>query len=76
MHLLWRPNAGLPIFTYHKVNSIMKAIKLRKRPPTLPKKAPGARYPNYMEEVFAEIPPLPEYDGPDKGKPIYQGETK
>jgi len=65
-HLLYRPRLGLPIFTEHKVRRLLRRAKsadmtrLNKfaRPPHLPANSPGARYPEPLKDVYAEVPPL------------------
>merc|ERR1712107_851133 len=65
-HLLWQPRMGLPVFSRHKVRQMLKrakddnGVRLNKkvRPDHLPPKAPGAPYPEFLEDVYAEVPPL------------------
>jgi len=72
--LLYKPRAGLPVFTEHKVRRLMRRAKNSRgvrincyvRPYYLPANAPGAPYPKPLKDVYADVPPLgwqemPEY---------------
>lgn len=70
-HLLWLPRCGVPAFTQHKVKRLLARNRTPKgrlhkyvRPHYLPPRAPGCRYPYPMKQCYAEVPPLPPYDGP------------
>merc|ERR1719198_1477166 len=63
--LLYRPRLGLPIFTEHKVRRLLRRAVTPKgrlikfvRPQHLPPNAPGAAYPDSLEDAYAEVPPL------------------
>lgn len=62
--LLYKPRVGLPVFTEHKVRRLLRRAKNADgvrincyvRPQHLPANAPGAPYPDYMEDAYAEVP--------------------
>lgn len=64
--LLYRPRLGLPVFTEHKVRRLLRRAKdpelgrLNKyaRPQFLPPNAPGAPYPDPLQDSYADVPPL------------------
>ena len=62
--LLYKPRVGLPVFTEHKVRRLLRRAKNADgvrincyvRPQHLPAHAPGAPYPEYVEDAYAEVP--------------------